>query len=198
MQIKFTGMTPLGSSLDSKVIRPILGAGIHSCNLEKPILVIAITDGEPTAEPQNIILDVIKNAKSICANSVYGPGAIAFEFAQVGKDINAQAFLATLATDSEVGKMVDATASYELQAWECNKRGMNLTPELWLVMLMVGAIDRTYDNEVSTAAYMHRHLHISLTTFTAVLATSALVCSYQACLMAIRGAMSSVVHNSIT
>ena len=146
-------MTPLGSSLDSKVIRPILETGIQGHKLEKPILVIAITDGEPTAEPPNIVLDVIKNAKLICANSVYGSGAIAFEFAQVGRDIHAQAFLARLATDSEVGNMVDATSSYELQAWECNKRGMNLTPELWLVKLMVGAIDRTYDNEVSTAVF---------------------------------------------
>ena len=68
-------------------------------------------------------------------------------------DIHAQAFLARLATDSEIGNMVDATSSYELQAWENNKRGMNLTPELWLVKLMVGAIDRTYDNEVSTAVF---------------------------------------------
>ena len=45
--------------------------------------VIVITDGEPAGEPNTTILNVIKGAKNMCANSPYGPGAIAFEFAQV-------------------------------------------------------------------------------------------------------------------
>lgn len=146
-QVQFTGMTPLGSSLDSKVIRPFLGAGIQNRNLQKPILVITITDGEPTGEPQNTVANVIKNAKTMCANSTYGPGAIAFEFAQVGKDTKAQAFLGRLDTDPEIGKMIDATSYYELEAEEYMRRGVNLTPELWLVKLMVGAVDPTYDEQ---------------------------------------------------
>ena len=149
VQVQFTGMTPLGSSLDSKVIRPFLGAGIQGRNLQKPILVITITDGEPTGEPQNTVANVIKNAKNMCANSIYGPGAIAFEFAQVGKDTKAQAFLGRLDTDPEIGKMIDATSYYELEAEEYSRRGVNLTPELWLVKLMVGAVDPTYDEQVS-------------------------------------------------
>ena len=45
--------------------------------------VISITDGEPAGEPNNTILQVIKGAKNLCANSPYGPGAIAFQIAQV-------------------------------------------------------------------------------------------------------------------
>ena len=45
--------------------------------------VIAITDGEPAGEPGNTTQNVIKNAKNLCASSPYGPGAIAFQFAQV-------------------------------------------------------------------------------------------------------------------
>ena len=45
--------------------------------------VIVITDGEPAGEPPNTISNVIKGAKNLCANSQYGPGAIAFQFAQV-------------------------------------------------------------------------------------------------------------------
>ncbi len=149
MQVQFTGMTPLGSSLDSKVIRPFLGGGISNRNLQKPILVITITDGEPTGEPQNTVANVIKNAKHMCASSIYGPNAIAFEFAQVGKDTKAQAFLGRLDTDPEIGKMIDATSYYELEAEEYMRRGVNLTPELWLVKLMVGAVDPTYDEQVS-------------------------------------------------
>lgn len=67
-----------------QVIQPILARGMQSRSLQKPILVITITDGEPTGEPRNSIVNVIKQSKNMCMNSQYGPGAITFEFAQVG------------------------------------------------------------------------------------------------------------------
>lgn len=146
-QVNFTGMTPLGSRLEERVIRPFLAAGVQGRNLEKPILVITITDGEPVGEPQNTVANVIKNAKTMVSNSVYGPGAIAFEFAQVGKDTKAQAFLGRLDNDPDIGGMIDATSYFELEAEEYMRRGVNLTPELWLVKLMVGAVDPTYDEQ---------------------------------------------------
>lgn len=76
-------MTPLGTSLNQKVIQPFLFNGIQQRILQKPILVIVITDGEPTGEPKNTVAQAIKNAKNMTMNSQYGPGAIAFEFAQV-------------------------------------------------------------------------------------------------------------------
>lgn len=99
MQVQFTGMTPLGTSLNQKVIQPFLMGGIQNRNISKPILVIIITDGEPTGEPKATVAQVIKNAKNISMNSPFGPGAIAFEFAQVGKDQAAQAYLAQLDKD---------------------------------------------------------------------------------------------------
>ena len=83
LQVQFNGMTPLGTSLNQKVIQPFLFNGIQQRILQKPILVIIITDGEPTGEPQNTVAQTIKNAKNMTMNSPYGPGAIAFEFAQV-------------------------------------------------------------------------------------------------------------------
>lgn len=99
MQVQFTGMTPLGTSLNQKVIQPFLMGGIQNRNISKPILVIIITDGEPTGEPKATVAQVIKNAKNMSMNSPFGPGAIAFEFAQVGKDQAAQAYLAQLDKD---------------------------------------------------------------------------------------------------
>lgn len=43
--------------------------------------------------------------------------------------------------DPEVGTSIDATSYYELEAEEYARKGVTLTPELWLVKLMVGAID---------------------------------------------------------
>ena len=57
------------------------GTALTSCT--RRFQVISITDGEPAGEPNNTILQVIKGAKNLCANSPYGPGAIAFQIAQV-------------------------------------------------------------------------------------------------------------------
>lgn len=99
VQVQFTGMTPLGTGLNQKVIQPFLMGGIQNRCMSKPILVIIITDGEPTGEPKATVAQVIKNAKNMSMNSPFGPGAIAFEFAQVGKDQAAQAYLAQLDKD---------------------------------------------------------------------------------------------------
>ena len=67
--------------------------------------------------------------------------------AQVGKDQKAQAFLGMLDNDPVVGNMLDATSYYELEAEEYARKGVNLTPDVWMVKLMVGAIDPTFDQQ---------------------------------------------------
>jgi len=70
-----------------------------------------------------------------------------FQFAQVGKDTKAQRFLGELDNDPDVGSSIDAVSYYELEAEEYARKGVTLTPELWLVKLMVGAIDSSYDEQ---------------------------------------------------
>lgn len=48
---------------------------------------------------------------------------------------------------AEVGRMIDATSYYELEAEEYKRKGVQLTPDLWLVKLMVGAIDQSFDEQ---------------------------------------------------
>jgi hypothetical protein len=64
---------------------------------------------------------------------------------QVGRDQRAQAFLEKLDTDPAVGDSIDCTSYYEMEAEEYKKKGVDLTPELWLLKLMVGAVDPSYD-----------------------------------------------------
>jgi uncharacterized protein YegL len=145
--LKFSGMTPLGTQLENRILKPMVFEPIKRRSLQKPVLVVTVTDGEPTQESDHKIFTVIKNAKKITSGSQYGAGAVAFEFAQVGKDTEAQAFLGKLDTDREVGGMVDATSYYELEAEEYKRKGVDLTPELWLVKLLCGAIDPSYDEQ---------------------------------------------------
>ena len=44
-----TGLTPLGTALDQKVLQPLLLGPARQRQLQKPLLVIAITDGESGA-----------------------------------------------------------------------------------------------------------------------------------------------------
>ena len=67
---------------------------------------------------------------------------------QVGKDTGAQAFLASLDVDPVVGRQIDCTSYYENESEEFKRKGIELSPELWLVKLLVGSIDPSYDEQV--------------------------------------------------
>ncbi|KAK9316812.1 hypothetical protein V1524DRAFT_425645 [Lipomyces starkeyi] len=146
-QVRFSGLTPLGSGLLSKVLDPLVLGPARSGSMKKPVLVIAITDGQPAGEDSRTVFDVIKGAKRSLASTRYGPGAVAFQFAQVGSDLKARQFLAALDTDREVGSMVDCTSNFEAEQDEMARLGVALTPEMWLVKLLMGAIDSSYDTQ---------------------------------------------------
>lgn len=111
--VQFKGLTPMGTSLRKKVIDEIVLAKAQQGALKKPVLVIAITDGQPAGEPQNAVFDTIKYAFDTLQQRFpqYGRGGIAFEFAQVGNDEMAKKFLSKLDEDPNIGPMVDCTSS---------------------------------------------------------------------------------------
>ncbi|KAK9454234.1 hypothetical protein V1511DRAFT_503134 [Dipodascopsis uninucleata] len=145
--LNFSGMTPLGTNLEKKVISPLFIGPLQSGQLRKPVLVIAITDGQPAGESADTVFRTIRHAKRACSQSRYGPNAIAFQFAQVGNDVKAREFLAKLDTDPEVGRYVDCTSNFEVEQDEMARLGVSLTPETWLVKLLMGAIDKSYDSQ---------------------------------------------------
>ena len=108
---KFSGLTPLGTSLRKKVMDALFMPNLRSGRMRKPMLVIVITDGQPAGEPKEAVFDTIRSAMSEAARSQYGPGALALQIAQVGNDQGARDFLAKLDNDPVVGSMVDCTSS---------------------------------------------------------------------------------------
>lgn len=146
-KVSFSGMTPLGRELDRKVVQPLILSPARGNALQKPVLVIAITDGEPSGEPRSAILDVVKRAKEALLRTRYGPGAFALQIGQVGKDVKTQRFLSSLDNDPTIGSMIDCTSYYEMEAEEFAAKGVILTPELWLLKLCIGAIDPTVDDQ---------------------------------------------------
>jgi uncharacterized protein YegL len=77
--VNFNGGTALGREMVDKVLSSMVYNNSTMC---KPLLVITITDGEPTESPRDKIASVIKDCRKRMA-ARYGPNAVAFEFAQV-------------------------------------------------------------------------------------------------------------------
>lgn len=80
-QVQYAGLTPLATCLQSKVLQPIVYSLAARGGLAKPVLVITITDGEPTDTPKDLVAEVVREARARLA-AQYGPKAVAFEFCQ--------------------------------------------------------------------------------------------------------------------
>lgn len=149
-RLEYRWDTKLATQLEAKILGPMA----YARQLAKPLLVITITDGEPSDKPQDKIVSVIQECRARLAPR-YGPNAVAFQFAQVGKDREAQEFLSHLDKHPQVGKMIDCTSYFELEQAEYAAKGIQLSVEAWLVKLMVGALDPEYDEQDEAAGPAH-------------------------------------------
>lgn len=109
-QKRFNGLTPFGTRLREHVLDPLVISKMRARQLQKPVLIIGITDGQPSGERADTLVEAVRYAHGEAARST-GPGTIAFEFAQVGNDQQATEFLAKLDNDPQIGGMVDCTSS---------------------------------------------------------------------------------------
>ncbi|KAI9661427.1 MAG: hypothetical protein M1829_006258 [Trizodia sp. TS-e1964] len=148
--VSFKGLTPMGTSLKNKILEPLVLAPARSGQLRKPVLVITITDGQPAGEAPNAVFDAIRStAAELRNNPRCGEQACVYQFAQVGNDLKAREFLGKLDTEAGIGHLVDATSNFEVEQDEMSRAQppVDLTPELWLTKLLLGAIDSSYDTQ---------------------------------------------------
>ncbi|KAK4058351.1 hypothetical protein OIO90_000509 [Microbotryomycetes sp. JL221] len=143
-----SGMTPLGTNLSRKVLEPLLLRPAQQSSLKKPVLVIMVTDGEPTGEDRQTLVNVIRHAKDQLSNTRYGPDALSIELAQVGTDNAARRFLQEIDQHPVVGSMIDVTSDYEHEAeqWLNANPSITLTPELYVIKLLLGGVDAALDS----------------------------------------------------
>ncbi|KAL4909103.1 hypothetical protein BDW74DRAFT_145999 [Aspergillus multicolor] len=147
--IRFSGMTPLGSALRTKVLDPIIVGPARAGRLQKPVLVITITDGQPAGEPLDSVSQGIRYTVDEVSRTQYGRGAVAFQFSQVGNDTKARDFLGSLDNDPSIGGLIDCTSNFEVEQDEMSRANppVHLTRELWCAKLMLGSIDSSYDTK---------------------------------------------------
>jgi hypothetical protein len=110
--VQYKGLTPMGTELRKKVLEGIIFPKMRQGQMQKPFLVIAITDGQPAGEPAHTVSDTLKTAlNEVRSNFPANTQAITFQFAQVGNDQAARNFLAKLDEDPQFGSIVDCTSS---------------------------------------------------------------------------------------
>ncbi|KAL8277398.1 hypothetical protein RQP46_010238 [Phenoliferia psychrophenolica] len=146
-KVEYVYQTPLGTALQKKVLEPlVLGPAKHG-QLRKPALIVIITDGEPSGEPHDKIVQVIKSANHDLAKTRYGPDAVSYQLAQVGNDQAARKFLESIDVNREIGNLVDVTSNYENEADNLRRarNPITLTPALWVIKLLLGGISSAYD-----------------------------------------------------
>ncbi|EKV13163.1 Transcription factor RfeF, putative [Penicillium digitatum PHI26] len=148
-RVRFSGLTPLGTNLKTKVIDPMVVQPAQANRLEKPVLVITITDGQPAGEPLGAVSDVIRYAVEETTRTRHGPSSVSFQFSQVGTDQRARDFLGSLDQDPHIGHLIDCTSNFEVEQDEMSRANppVHLTRELWCAKLMLGAIDSSYDTK---------------------------------------------------
>lgn len=139
--VRPSGGTPLGEQLDQKIIRKIIVPVIQSQEIQRPVLILNITDGTPSN--QNSVKQTILNCRNFCAQTKYGENAVAFSFAQIGSDRSATEYLGQLDVDPLIGHLIDCTSEFSIEKEEC---GAGFTEAVWVVKLMIGAIDPAYDS----------------------------------------------------
>ncbi|RAK82645.1 putative transcription factor RfeF [Aspergillus fijiensis CBS 313.89] len=153
-RVRFQGLTPLGTSLRNKVLDPMVVTPARAGRLQKPVLIITITDGQPAGEPLDSVSNAIGYAVNEVSRTQYGQGAVSFQFSQVGNDTKARDFLASLDEDPRIGSLIDCTSNFEVEQDEMSRANppVHLTRELWCAKLMLGAIDSSYDTKDEKAA----------------------------------------------
>ncbi|KAG2415030.1 hypothetical protein HFD88_006220 [Aspergillus terreus] len=153
-RVRFQSLTPLGTGLKNKVLDPMVVGPAKAGRLQKPVLIITITDGQPAGEPIDTVANSIRYAVDEVSRTPCGRGAVSFQFSQVGNDNKAREFLRSLDEDPSIGNLIDCTSNFEVEQDEMMRAvpPVHLTRELWCAKLMLGAIDHSYDTKDEKAA----------------------------------------------
>lgn len=147
-------MTPLGSALQDRVLKPLILKPAQSNTLKKPVYVIVITDGEPNNQREkDLVGSSIMETRNALSRTRYGADALSLQFAQVGDDVDALNFLQGLDKHPQIGDLIDQTAGYQHEAAEYNAATRGdpnaepFTPAFWTLKILLGGIDSEYDSK---------------------------------------------------
>ena len=137
--------TSIAQALYNRVSTLVLKILQTKKTLDKPILVYIITSGAANAayDGQHLAA-VISGLQQMMRDFKLPHECISFQLLQVAQDPLASHTFAQL--DAQFANVVDTTGPYWQQQQACARKGVNLTPELYIIKSLLGAIDPMYDN----------------------------------------------------
>ncbi|RAL04442.1 vWA domain-containing protein [Aspergillus ibericus CBS 121593] len=100
--IKYSGSTRLGTVLGSKIVNPLIIDKVQSGQLEKPVITVIITDGDPQGEAPTCLEKTVLDCKRRLSELSKEPEGAVFLISRVGNDPNAVAFLSSLRMNKDL------------------------------------------------------------------------------------------------
>jgi len=153
---EFEGLTRIGTGLMQKILKPFVfsdekwvkGTTRKLQHMERPLLVMVITDGAVEGEPPKRLEQAIKSVVDSLQNAGIGAKAVAFQFARVGSDDDAKKFLQKLDDESKVADYVDTLSGgdiVEIMGLEGDTKVMTEKHQRKAIKLLLGPINPGYD-----------------------------------------------------
>ncbi|KAI1458920.1 hypothetical protein F4805DRAFT_106773 [Annulohypoxylon moriforme] len=112
MQFRPQGQTRIGENLEKKILDPLIYKELdeRSGKLERPYLILTITDGGPDPEPK----ETFKNSVVTCGKRLnghqYPQESVMFLVSQIGNDAGADQFLDSITGDAAIDRVLFCTS----------------------------------------------------------------------------------------
>ncbi|KAI5795416.1 hypothetical protein DFH27DRAFT_121064 [Peziza echinospora] len=157
-KLQYEGLSEIGTELERKVLEPYVYApvkrpdGTISKEMRKPVLVIIITDGqiEGKEHPKYLEKVILKYTLHL-ENEMPAGGrhAVSYQFARVGNDPKAAAFLNYLDDHKQIGKSIDCMREQIDEVYESSKKGeLGREEKNYMISkLLLGSIDTLLDEK---------------------------------------------------
>ncbi|KIW04818.1 hypothetical protein, variant [Verruconis gallopava] len=134
------GQTPLGTKLN-QILKPYLARFEKNPETTKPINIIVITDGEPSDDPESVIIYAARKLNKLDAS----PWQVGIQFFQVGREPGAKEYLEEL--DDGLSDKCGGRDMVDTQAWKNeDDKELNGTGILKAVL---GSVNKRLDNKKS-------------------------------------------------
>ncbi|KAK2591378.1 hypothetical protein QQS21_010922 [Conoideocrella luteorostrata] len=140
MQFEPSGGTNIGTHLEQKVLSPLIYDKLDTNGqLERPYLVLTITDGEPNPEPMETFKKSIEQCCKRLDQHQYPEESVMFLISQVGNDEAADKFLDSLSGDTAIDRVLYRT-SERLHEKYAALRDNDADLEEWLFNILMQPI----------------------------------------------------------
>ncbi|KAF8250412.1 hypothetical protein K440DRAFT_541418 [Wilcoxina mikolae CBS 423.85] len=107
-EVEYSGLTMIGTQLKKKILEPFVFNRRGGTRMQKPLLVMVITDGDVEGENMGFLKKTITNCIARAKEDpLLGEHAVAFYFARVGDDEGAKDLIESLDNDKSIGNWID-------------------------------------------------------------------------------------------